>query len=186
MDNFILISGCSGGGKSTLLKALKARGHHVVEEPGRRIVEAEQASGGDALPWTDIEAFLHRALDLAVADHRASRHLSGPVFFDRGVMDAAVALRHVTGHPEAETLADDYRYNRAVFLAPPWPDIFTSDEARRHGMDEAVAEYARLEAALPALGYDTHVLPKAPVETRADYVLSVLADAGPRPGEPAS
>ena len=142
MDNFILISGCSGGGKSTLLKALKARGHHVVEEPGRRIVEAEQASGGDALPWTDIEAFLHRALDLAVADHRASRHLSGPVFFDRGVMDAAVALRHVTGHPEAETLADDYRYNRAVFLAPPWPDIFTSDEARRHGMDEAVAEYA--------------------------------------------
>ena len=51
-------------------------------------------------------------------------------------------------------------------------------------MDEAVAEYARLEAALPALGYDTHVLPKAPVETRAEYLLSVLADAGARPDEP--
>lgn len=174
MDNFILISGCSGGGKSTLLEALTARGYQVVEEPGRRVVEAEQASGGNALPWTDIEAFLHRALDLAIADHRAARRLSGPVFFDRGVVDAAVALRHVTGHPEAETPANEYRYNQTVFLVPPWPDIFTGDEARRHGMDEAVAEYARLEAAFPALGYRTDLLPKVPVDERVDYLLRAL------------
>lgn len=36
MDNFILISGCSGGGKSTLLAALGARGHHVVTDAARR------------------------------------------------------------------------------------------------------------------------------------------------------
>lgn len=174
MDNFFLISGCSGGGKSTLLAALKARGYQVVEEPGRRVVEAEQASSGNALPWTDIEAFLHRALDMAIADHRAARRLSGPVFFDRGVVDAAVALRHVTGHPEAETPANEYSYNQTVFLVPPWPDIFTGDEARRHGMDEAVAEYARLEAAFPALGYRTDLLPKVPVDERVDYLLRAL------------
>ncbi|WP_321488460.1 AAA family ATPase [uncultured Hyphomonas sp.] len=181
MDKLILISGCSGGGKSTLLKALKARGHHVVEEPGRRVVEAEQASGGKALPWTDIEAFLHRTLDLAIADHAAARNLPGPVFFDRGVVDAAVALAHVTGDPAAGAVAETYRYNPTVFLAPPWPDIFTGDEARRHGINEAVAEYARLEAAFPALGYETNILPKAPVEGRVHHVVSAL-DAATRGG----
>ena len=176
MNQFILLSGCSGGGKSTLLKALKARGHQVVEEPGRRVVEAELARGGNALPWTDIEAFLHRTLDLAVADHKAAQDMDGPVFFDRGVVDAAVALAHVTGDPAAGAMAETCRYNPSVFLAPPWPEIFTGDEARKHGINEAVAEYARLESAFPALGYRTHVLPKAPVDTRADWMLSALAD----------
>ena len=174
MDQFILISGCSGGGKSTLLDALKRRGFATVDEPGRRVVEAEQARGGDALPWTNIEAFLHRTLELAITDHKAAQDLDGPVFFDRGVVDAAVALAHVTGDPAAGAVAETYRYNRTVFLAPPWPDIFTGDEARRHGFNEAVAEYARLEAAFPSFGYDTQILPNAPVDARADHILSAL------------
>ena len=38
MDRFIILSGCSGGGKSTLLAELARRGFATVEEPGRRIV----------------------------------------------------------------------------------------------------------------------------------------------------
>ncbi|MPT22826.1 MAG: ATPase, partial [Starkeya sp.] len=41
MDRFVVISGCSGGGKSTLLTELARRGFAVVEEPGRRIVAEE-------------------------------------------------------------------------------------------------------------------------------------------------
>jgi predicted ATPase len=164
MNNFILISGCSGGGKSTFLAALGARGHHVVTEPGRRVVEAELASGGHALPWTDMDAFLRRTLDLAMADHEAARALEGPVFFDRGVVDA---------------LAGRYRYAGTVFLAPPWPEIFMTDAARRHELTEAEAEYDRLLTACPALGYRIVLLPKAPVEARADFLLSTLRDSGP-------
>jgi predicted ATPase len=42
MDRFIVISGCSGGGKSTLVAELARRGYASVEEPGRRIVEDEK------------------------------------------------------------------------------------------------------------------------------------------------
>jgi predicted ATPase len=52
-NRFVLISGCSGGGKSTLLAELSARGYPVVKEPGRRIIAGEFASGGSALPWGD-------------------------------------------------------------------------------------------------------------------------------------
>ena len=45
----VVISGCSGGGKSTLLAELGARGYAVFEEPGRAIVKEQLVSGGDAL-----------------------------------------------------------------------------------------------------------------------------------------
>src|SRR6516162_7665665 len=53
VDRFVVISGCSSGGKSTLIAELGKRGHAVVDEPGRRIVKEELASGGSALPWLD-------------------------------------------------------------------------------------------------------------------------------------
>ena len=52
----VVVSGSSGGGKSTLLAALGRRGYPVVEEPGRRIVASEIERGGDALPWKDAVA----------------------------------------------------------------------------------------------------------------------------------
>lgn len=163
----IAISGCSGGGKSTLLAALARRGFATIPEPGRRIVEA-----GGPMPWDDLAGFARRAIDLALADLHAADALPGPVFFDRGLIDAAVALEHATGSAAPLDLAN--RYDR-VFLVPPWPEIHVTDTARRHGMDEALAEYARLAAAWPALGYAPELLPRVDVESRADFVLERLA-----------
>jgi AAA domain len=42
VNRFVVISGCSGGGKSTLLIELGRRGYATVEEPGRRIVKEER------------------------------------------------------------------------------------------------------------------------------------------------
>ena len=50
LSRFVLISGCSGGGKSTSLDELARRGHQTGLEPGRRIVHDELARGGTALP----------------------------------------------------------------------------------------------------------------------------------------
>ena len=72
MDRFVVISGCSGGGKSTLLGEFARRGHAVVDEPGRRIVREEIERNGTALPWVDGAAFARRAVDMALAD-RADR-----------------------------------------------------------------------------------------------------------------
>nr|WP_208413662.1 AAA family ATPase [Sphingomonas leidyi] len=165
-DPRIAISGCSGGGKSTLLDALARRGFATMAEPGRRIVAA-----GGPMPWDDPAGFARRAIALALADLDAAARLPGPVFFDRGLIDAVVAFEHATG--EAAPVDPANRYDR-VFLAPPWPEIHVVDDARRHGMDEALAEYARLEAAWPGFGYAVERLPKIDVEARADFVLARL------------
>jgi predicted ATPase len=175
VDHFIVISGCSGGGKSTLLAELNRRGHAVVAEPGRRIVKEEVEGGGLALPWADGAAFARRAVEMALADRERASAVRGWVFFDRGLVDAAAALQHVTGEQVLEPLGRSHRYHRRVFLAPPWPEIYAIDPERRHGFDAALAEYARLLEAYPSLGYEVVVLPKAGVSERVDFVLEALA-----------
>ncbi|MGY6710722.1 MAG: AAA family ATPase [Rhizobiaceae bacterium] len=174
MDRFVTISGCSGGGKSTLLGELSRRGYAVVEEPGRRIVREELAGDGSALPWVDGVAFARRAIAMALEDLEKAAALAGLVFFDRGLVDAAAALEHLTGEPAIDTIARPHPTNHRVFMAPPWPEIFASDPERRHGFDEAVAEYERLEKAYSELGYELVELPRVSVNERAEFVLKIL------------
>ena len=176
MARFVIISGCSSGGKSTLLAELGRRGYAVVEEPGRRIVKQELKSEGSALPWIDATAFARRAVALALTDRASAGALDGWVFFDRGLVDAAAALQYLTGEPVLAALGQSHRYHRRVFLAPPWPEIYVTDAERRHGLDRALAEYCRLLETYPSLGYEVSILPKIGVPERADFVLSALAE----------
>ncbi|CAK7021754.1 AAA family ATPase [Kerstersia gyiorum] len=174
MNHFVIISGCSGGGKSTLLDELKQRGYPVVPEAGRRIVQEEMQTGGQALPWIDMAAFLHRAIALAHEDHRtAPRDSTQWVFFDRSVIDLAAALQASTGTP-VEELTTGCLYHHRVFLTPPWPEIYRQDAERRHDMNAAQEEFERLQRAYPATGYTLVQLPRMSVAQRADFVLETL------------
>lgn len=168
-----MISGCSGGGKTTLLTELRRRGFATVEEPGRRIVRDELRGDGAALPWVDGSAFARRAIATALSDIAAASAHSGWVFFDRGLIDAAVALAHLGGEPVQATVGT-HRYHSRVFLTPPWRENYVSDDERQHAFGEAVEEYDRLRAAYPALGYETIELPRISVEARADFILQIL------------
>ncbi|MDQ1079405.1 AAA family ATPase [Pseudoroseomonas cervicalis] len=174
---FVVLSGCSGGGKSTLLAELARRGHAVVAEPGRRIVQAELQGRGAALPWVDLAAFARRAIDLALADRAAMRGQPGWVFFDRGLVDAAAALEHATGEPALERLGRAHRYHGTVFLTPPWPALYAEDAERRHGLAEAMEEHARLQRAYARLGYRLLALPRTGVAARAEALLRALGAA---------
>jgi predicted ATPase len=173
-SHFVLITGCSGGGKSALLAALKGRGHHVIEEPGRRIVKRELETGGRAVPWIDALAFTRCVIATALADRETATTFSGWVFFDRGLIDAASALELLSGESVLNEINALHPYDRCVFLAPPWPEIYVSDAERRHGFAAARAEYERLERQLRELGYDIIILPKMSVAARADFVLNAL------------
>ncbi len=165
---FYVITGCSGGGKSTLIEALAEAGHNVVREPGRRII----ASGGP-LPWDDMAGFAYAAIAMAETDYDAARTLKGPVFFDRGLIDAVFALSHATGQPPDLTRIAQRPYANTVFFAPPWPNLFTNDPDRQHGWAEALAEHDRLAQAYPTLGHTLTPLPKSSVAQRVAHVLAL-------------
>ncbi len=165
----IVISGCSGGGKSTLIAALAKHGYQTFEEPGRRVVRE------GIHPTKDILGFATRAAELAAKDFDSASS-SGVSFFDRSVIDAAAALKRSSiPLPETvRTLVALCPYDSPVFLMPPWREIYETDAERQHDLSDAIAEYDDLCRAYPAHGYETILLPKTTVEARADFVLRSL------------
>lgn len=165
----VMISGASGGGKSTLLSELARRGYAVVEEAASRVVEEELHGRGIALPWVDAKAFGQRALAMSIADYEAAHGLT---FFDRGIVDASVAITARGGELPAKVIAS-HRYDR-VYFAAPWPEIYEVNEERQHSLEKAFLDYERVLAAYEAAAYDPVLIPRGTVSARADFVVKSL------------
>ncbi|MEO1541789.1 MAG: ATP-binding protein [Pseudomonadota bacterium] len=162
----IVFTGCSCAGKSTLLEALAARGHATVPEPGRRIVRASLKAREGPLPWDDPAGFALACVAVARADFDAVATEPTPVIFDRSMVDALVALDR-RGIPNPEPVP---AYSRAVFLFPPWPELFKTDAERQHDFDAAVSEYNALHDGYRARGYDLIPVPRLPLDERVIWI----------------
>jgi predicted ATPase len=176
----VVLSGCSGGGKSTLLEALDARGFATCSEPGRQIVREQMRIDGPALPWVDMRQFIEHVVTLALHQADVASSRGGLTIFDRGLVDAYAYFRRegLVVPAQVESAMGRVRYADTVFMTPPWPEIFASDAERRHGLEAAVAEYRSLLCAYADLGYTVVEIPKAPVATRADFLVERLAVEG--------
>ena len=138
-----MLTGGPGSGKTTLVEALKARGFATTQEAGRGVIQQEVQSGGGGLPWIDRERFAELMFEWELRSYRQAERQKGSVIFDRGLPDTIGYLRleglEVPAWMEAE--AWRLRYNRRVFIAPPWKDIFGNDQERRQSWDVAVRTY---------------------------------------------
>jgi predicted ATPase len=173
-NNFVVISGCSGGGKSTLLSELANRGYTIVPEPGRQIVKEQTAINGDALPWINLQKFLELALSRYLYQFNSHIESSKFIFFDRGIIDAVQLDKQAEYFQNAAKM---FKYNRLVFLVPPWEEIFTSDSERKHDFESAKKEFDELLIKYKNFGYETILVPKSSVKERADFILEKLVGA---------
>ena len=185
-DNFIVLTGASGSGKSSILAELARRGHRCVGEIGRAVVRDEVAQGSDGTPWQDAERFIELLLARSIAAYLAIAERSAPVFFDRSIAecigDAMVAGTTPLSH--RARAAASYRYHRSVFVTPPWPEIYVTDAERRHSFEQGLAHHRAELAAYRACGYELVEVPRAEVPARADFILNWLglrATTGSRP-----
>lgn len=176
-DHLFVITGGPGSGKSSLIAALAAQGVATMPEAGRAIIQDQAAIGGDALPWADRAAFAAQMLGWELRSHREARGLPGPVVLDRGVPDVIGYLRlcglPVSAHVKRAAAA--FRYNRTVFIAPHWPEIYAQDAERRQDAAEAQATHDMMARVYAELGYALVALPLAPVAERARFVAECIA-----------
>ena len=101
----------------------------------------------------------------------------GAVFFDRGLPELVGYFR-LMGLPlpaHFSAAAEHFRYNRRVFIAPPWPEIFTQDSERKQTPEEAERTHDAVADAYAELGYELVPLPKASVEARFSSSLPASA-----------
>ena len=183
-DRFHIVTGGPGSGKSSVIEALAAEGYRHMPEAGRAIIQDQVDIGGTALPWADREAFAALMLAWEMRSYREAADLAGPVVFDRGLPDVIGYLR-LCGLPVPDCVmraAELRRYNQQVFIAPPWPEIFTQDRERKQDLAEAEATYHAMVRTYLDLGYDLIPLPLASVAERAAFIRSHIGKGACRHG----
>jgi predicted ATPase len=175
-DRFYVVTGGPGSGKSSLIDALERAGYSRTIEAGRAIIQEQMSIGGHALPWDDRMLFAEMMLDWEMRSYHDAQQQKGIVFFDRGVPDVSGYLRLI-GEPLPEHMrkaCEVLRYNRRVFVAPPWKEIFRQDRERKQDFDEAVRTCDALVATYQSCGYDLVELPRASIDARAKFVIEQL------------
>lgn len=175
-NNFHIITGCSGGGKSTIVDALRAHGFQCVDEAGRQIVSEQLQIGGDGLPWLNPAKFRELLLSRYMFIFDQTQERTRPVFFDRAIPETIGFSRQTNSPtpPHIAAAAQICRYAVKVFIVPPWREIFRNDDERKHSFEDALREYDLLLEIYPECGYELVEIPKAPVEDRVAFILKQL------------
>jgi predicted ATPase len=172
----VIITGAPGAGKTTLLLALQARGHTIVGDSARTIIQNRRRRG--LSPRPGASEFTHETLRMDIENFVQHAATPGLVFFDRSVLDALCSLDRVAPLNESELsmwLAT-YQYCPKVFVLPPWEAIYANDDERDHTFEHAEwvnsitrEWYRRLDH------YQLIEVPKVSVAERCTFVLQALA-----------
>lgn len=172
-NNFFIITGGPGSGKSTIIEALKKLGFLCVDEVGRQIIQEQVMIDGDALHWKDQIKFRDLMLSRSIYTYEQISELNRPVFFDRGIPELIGYCHLIKANvPEyVRNAAQVFRYNHKVFITPPWQEIYQHDAERKQSWQEAVETYHRVAASYKESGYQLVEVPKiSPVE-RVEFIL---------------
>jgi predicted ATPase len=179
-NNFYILSGGPGSGKTTLIEILRARGYGCVEEAGRKIIQQQVKFGGDAVHWKDQIKFREVMLSWCVDAFENVIERVRPVFFDRAIPELIgySALIKAENPPYIQRAADLFRYNPMVFVAPPWKEIYRNDVERKQSFEEAIDSYLAATASYVKCGYSLVELPKGSAIERVDFVLRRVQATG--------
>lgn len=172
MQRFI-ITGAPGTGKTALLLSL-ASDFDTVAEPAREVIAEHRVATGektlDGRPDLFVELLVQRSIEKfqSVGDR-------APALFDRGLPDcAAYAIAGGIDPEPALSQARRFRYDEPVFIAPPWADIYTTDELRRATFEQVEAFHSSLLWTYRQLGYELVELPRTSVDRRAVLIADQL------------
>ncbi|MCO1593550.1 AAA family ATPase [Micromonospora sp. RHAY321] len=168
-----VLTGAPGAGKTTLVEALRRRGHLVVREAATDIIAARQAQGCSE-PWREpgfvdaVARLQHRRR--ITADPRGTLQIH-----DRSPLCTLALARHLGQRvgpylaAELERISRQGTYQEAVFLIGPLGFV-THTAARRIGYAESLVFAQVHEQVYEAYGHRLVDVPAGPVRERVAVV----------------
>ena len=177
-NNFFILTGGPGSGKTSLIKYLSDMGYNCISEVGRKIMKEQIINGGNALPWGDTKRYSELMLIESIRNYIAFQNNEDICFFDRGIPDVLgyVNLININQDQKYLDAVKKYRYNPTVYILPPWKEIYQNDEERKQDFEEAVATYAVMKETYTYAGYLLIEVPCGTIEERTNYILSDIMD----------
>lgn len=179
----IIITGCPGAGKTSIINLLEAFGESVIHEAARDIIQKELKKGENE-PWLK-EGFREKIVSLQnkrqfqAGAIETNRFFLGRTFFDRSPIDTLTycLLFKATPTPMLiesvqKILSEDF-YDKTVYLIQNLG--FTEiDNVRSESQEESLVIEKLLEETYQKLGFRVVLIAKASVEKRVEKILHEL------------
>lgn len=172
-NNFYILTGGPGSGKTTLIEQLGMMGYDCIPETGRKIIQQQLSSGGTALPWADKAEYSRLMLQHSVQDYLSQSTETDVRFFDRGIPDV-LGYTELIGLPDREIFikaTENFRYNSTVFILPPWLEIYKTDAERKQSPELAATTYHMMKAIYERYHYKLVEIPRTSVAERIRFIL---------------
>ncbi len=175
MNSKYIITGAPGTGKTAIINALIEKGYNCAKEISREIIAEQLATGGDILPWKDQIAFENH-----IATLRAQQYHKIPkdklCFFDRSSIDCIAYLdaNKIETTTEIAEAIKECVFNKNVFIAPFWKEIYINDKERVEDIESAINIERSLIKTYEKLGYTLIEIPKTSIKERVDFILSKI------------
>ena len=171
-NNFYIITGGPGAGKTSLLENLALKGYNFIPETARQIIKERISKG--LSPRPDPTSFAQQIFEHDLRNFISNSNLPSLLFFDRSFMDSACMLfdSDKDSYDKIRNSHVTHRYNNKVFITQPWKEIYRNDEERDQSFEESIEVYERLDKWYREHGYDNVVLPKDTIENRANFILN--------------
>lgn len=175
MNNRVVFTGGPGSGKTSVLEFLFKMGYPVAPEVGRKVIQAQMALQGSALPWLDKIAFRDEMVLQEINNYQNYGN-TGMTFYDRSMIDAYgySQLEHIPISDQLLAKCAELNYCRHVFTFPPWEEIYENDAERKQSFTKAVETYHQMLSAYLTFGYNLIEVPKVSVEERAKFIMRKL------------
>lgn len=173
-DNRYIITGGPGSGKSSLLNALSTKGYHCFEEISRIIIREQHKIGGDKVPWGNLADFADLCYE-QMSKQLIDCHPTASNFFDRGLPDIIAYVRRGGLNVPSKYFEKCKDYNKCIFLAPPWKEIFINDDERPESFEDAEEISLFLKRTYQELGFTIIELPKLSIKDRLLFIENYLA-----------
>lgn len=175
--HFYTITGGPGSGKTSLINELQNRGYRCVVEVARQLIQEQIGRDGEAVPWKNLKFFKEMLLLRSMETYKIA--LAGEVqitFFDRDLLELISYDRHTRAESSSKLkkAVQELTYNKKVFVAPPWKEIYCTDGERKQTFEEANEVYQNIIQVYQEYGREIIELPKTTVEARTDFVINHL------------
>lgn len=177
-----ILTGTPGAGKTTVLRALAARGHRTVGEAATAVIAREQARGVRE-PWTDPGFLTRVTAEQRAREARADAapDPAGLCFLDRSPV-CTHALAAYLGHPVPPALTAELgritaagHYEPHVFLLRPL-GFLEPTAARRITYEESLAFEKLHEESYRRFGFRLVEVAPATVEERVERILAEVGE----------
>lgn len=171
------LTGASGGGKSTIIAALKHRGYNTQLEIGRELVREQMLQNGTALPWQNMGEFRKLLFNRSIELFDQMQNPHEVYFFDRSFIDAIASFKVTDQAVPQEYLAaaQTRQFANPILVCAPWAEIYRQDEERQHDFEYALKDHQANITTYSDFAYELVEIPQLSVKQRVDFILSIPA-----------